>query len=570
MARLGILCFCFVLRGADRTAAIKVDQAGYLPHSPKLALVSIEKGTAAASTTFALRSASTNGVVFQGKLSAASSDADSGDQLQTADFTQFNENGSFYIEVPGLGRSWEFTIGPDVFSRVYFLTMRGFYGQRCGTAVNLSPDFPQYRHAPCHLAGAYDASSGKTGERESARGWHDAGDYGRYVVNSGISTGTLLWTWELFGDRIKDISLHIPESGNGTPDILNEIRWNLDWMLSMQDSDGGVFHKQTSSRFCQFIMPEADQSTSLVIGTGQDPYKSSCATADLAAVAGIAARTFKPYDAPYADKCLRAAESAWRWLERYPNVTFRNPHGISTGAYGDAHCQDEILWAAAELWRTTNQPIYAKYFVENYAAYLDNIRADNPPSWSMLADFGLWSYVLGNGPDGKAVDAIKQRSIAAADAITQRTAANPYHVSLTSRDYIWGSNGVAANYSLQLLIANRIQPNPRYVETALDNIHYILGRNTFSLSWVTQVGEHSFQHPHHRPSAADGIAAPWPGLMSGGPNAGRQDQVMRRLVAAGTPPARSYVDETGAYSCNEIAINWNAPLVFTLAALVPK
>ena len=100
------------------------------------------------------------------------------------------------------------------------------------------------------------------------RGWHDAGDYGRYIVNSGISTGQLLWTWELFGSRIRNVKLNIPESSNSTPDILDEIRWNLDWMLTMQDDDGGVWHKQTSERFADFVMPEDDKLVSYVIGTG--------------------------------------------------------------------------------------------------------------------------------------------------------------------------------------------------------------------------------------------------------------------------------------------------------------
>jgi endoglucanase len=121
---------------------------------------------------------------------------------------------------------------------------------------------------------------------------------------------------------------------------------------------------------------------------------------------------------------------------------------------------------------------------------------------------------------------------------------------------------------MQLLVANRFEAHPEFVDAAIDDLHYVLGRNTFSLSYVTQLGQNAFRNPHHRPSGADGIELPWPGLMSGGPNAGRQDTVLRSSVPAGTPPARSYVDNMGAYSCNEVAINWNAPLVFVLAALV--
>jgi endoglucanase len=547
------------------TTAIRVDQAGYPSKASKVALVAVSASSNNAPVSFVLKNGTTGATVFQGQLAPPVTDPDSGDMVRAADFSKFGDNGRFYLQAAGIGRSWTFRIAPDVYRPVYFLSMRAFYGQRCGTAVDLAPDFPEYKHALCHRDGAYDSSAGKQGRHGSDKGWHDAGDYGRYVVNGGISTGTLLWAWELFHVNIEKVTLHIPESGNGTPDILSEIRWNLDWILSMQDSDGGVFHKQTRAHFSGFVMPEQDTLPSLVIGTGNAPFKGSCATADLAAVSAIAARAFRPYDAHYADRALGAAEKAWAWLVQNPNVTFRNPPGIATGEYGDAHCEDEHLWAAAELARTTHSDVYKQYFLQHYREFIGGVRADKPPTWSDVADLALWTYVLAGFTDEPARE-IRSQSLDAAHQIAERTQANPYHVSLRSADYIWGSNAVALNYSLQLLIANQFQPERAFVEAATDNLHYVLGCNTFSLSWITHVGENAFQHPHHRPSGADGIDAPWPGLMSGGPNAKRQDPVMRRTVDLGTPPARAYIDETQAYSCNEVAINWNAPLVFVLAS----
>lgn len=552
------------------TTEIKVDQAGYLPGQPKLAMVVTQWTAPGPSHAFVIHRAADGSVAFRGILQAPVNDADSGDRLQAADFTALNETGRFYLEIPGIGTSWHFAIQPDVFRRVYYLAMRSYYGQRCGTAVDLGPEFASYKHAPCHLAGAYHPSSGKEGQHVSTHGWHDAGDYGRYVVNSGITTGTLLWIWELYANRIRQIALDLPESGNNTPDILSEIRWNLEWMLTMQDQDGGVWHKQTSTHFCRFIMPEQDSLTSYVIGTGQAPFKSSCATADFAAVMAIAARVYKPFDAAFAEKCLDACGHAWQWVTANPNVTFHNPPGITTGDYGDEHCDYEHLWAAAELARTTGAESYSRYFLDHYREFLQTIRPVGPPSWSMVAPLALWTYVLGSGKDQDAIKAIRDQSIAAADQIAARAARHAYRISLTAPDYIWGSNGVAANYSMQLLIANRFHPTPEYVEAAIDNLHYLLGRNTFSLSWVTQAGENAFRHPHHRPSAADGLDLPWPGLMAGGPNPGRQDSVMKKHISADTLPARAYTDETGAYACNEVAINWNAPLVFVLASTLPE
>jgi len=564
---LSIVCFIAIgdaLAADAKSVQIKVDQVGYLPNSPKLALVTAQ------ATAFEVKTAADNRTVFKGELSQPSKDADTGDSVQIADFSKLKKPGTYYLEVPGVGQSWRFSIGPDVFSRTYYLAMRGFYGQRCGTAVDLGPEFPGYSHPACHLKGEFHASSGKQGERDNIGGWHDAGDYGRYVVNSGISTGTLLWTWEIFGPKLKKINLQIPESGNGTPDILNEARWNLEWMLKMQDDDGGVWHKQTSEHFADFVMPEDDHLPSEVIGTGQEPYKSTCATADLAAVAAIAARVYAPFDKKFAAQNLEAARKAWLWTEKYPDVIFRNPPGIATGEYGDSSCSDERLWAAAELWRTTGDKTYNDYVVKHYPDFRSTLEKPAPEGWSDVAAMGLWTYALGSrkGSDATITADIRTRTSQAAKAIVESTGKNPYRVSLRTSDYVWGSNGVAASYGVELLVANVLTPDPNFVDAALDNLHYLLGRNTFSLSWVTQVGENPYRHPHHRPSAADKNEEPWPGLLSGGPNAGRQDNILQKLPAE-LPPAKVYADNTGSYASNEIAINWQASLVFLLAGALP-
>lgn len=509
--------------------------------------------------------------VYHGRFSPPVADADSGDTVSVADFSAVTAPGRYYLEAPGVGRSWEFFIDAAVYQRPYYLSARSYYGQRCGTAVDLGPEFAAFRHAPCHLAGEYDASTGKTGRHASSYGWHDAGDYGRYVVNAGISTGTLLWAQEMFGSKLSKIPLAIPETGRTkAPDLLSEARWNVEWMLTMQDGDGGVFHKQTSTHFSGFVMPEKDALPSGVIGTGSAPFKSSCATGDFAAVLAITSRLYRPIDAAYADRTLEAAEEAWRWLENNSNVTFHNPAGVATGEYGDGDCSDERLWAAAELWRTTREETYSRYFVAQYGNFLKTLSASTPPSWANVAPLALWSYALGKGADGAALTAIRERSLSAARELVEQAARNPYRHTLVSRDYIWGSNSVVGNQAMQLLVANAMAPDPRFVQTAMENVHYLFGRNTFSLSWVTQVGQNAFQHPHHRPSVADGVDAPWPGLLSGGPNKSRQDPIAQKQITADTPPARCYVDDAGAYAVNEVAINWNAPLVFTLAALLPE
>ncbi len=559
LALTAFLAAAPVTGAATPTLEIKVSQIGYPTDAPKLAFVA----TATPAKVFSVRNAKDGAVVLMGSLSAPVLDADSGDRVQTADLSSLAKPGRYLLEVPGVGRSFEFPIGEDVFARPLYLAMRSFYGQRCGTAVDLGPEFPGYRYPACHLDGAFHPSSGKTGPRASAKGWHDAGDYGRYVVNSGITTGSLLWGFELFEPRLAKLGLDIPESGNAVPDFLDEIRWNLDWMLSLQDEDGGVWHKQTSERFIGFVMPQDDRTTSYVIGTGKEPHKSSCATADFAAVLAIAARVYRPFDPAYADEARAAALRAWSWLGAHPDVLFDNPEGVQTGGYGDRSCADERLWAAAELWRATEDTRFDRYFLEHQAAQRAAITANDPPAWPNVAPLALWAYALAPKGDSAVQAAIRRDSLVAADAIVARTAGNGYRTSLVTKDYGWGSNGIAANYGLQLLVANALGKDARYVEAARDNLYYLLGRNAFSLSWLTQVGANPFRHPHHRPSGADANAEPWPGLLSGGPNMKRQDAAMAKLPDL--PPARMYVDEEASFATNENAINWNAALVFALA-----
>lgn len=549
----GLFILSSALAAQTQPASLQWNQAGYLPGAPKIAVFA----SAEPAKEFRVVDARSGKMAFQGRAGASVLEPLSGDAVQALDFSKLTKPGRYAIEVGG-ARSGAFEIGPAVYRRPLYLAMRSFYGQRCGTAVDMGPEFPGYKYEACHIKGAWHASSGKTGERPSVKGWHDAGDYGRYVVNSGITTGTLLWAWELYQPRL---GLDIPESKNRTPDFLDEIRWNLDWMLSMQDNDGGVFHKQTTERFSGFVMPQEDTMPSVVIGTGAPAYKGTCATADFAAVMAIGARVYAPHDQAFAGQARAAAEAAWKWAEQNPHVLFRNPEGVNTGAYGDRSCADEMLWAAAELHRTTGGEDYRRYFDAHYAEFRK--AAGEPPSWPSVAALGLWTRWL--GAPGQAAD-IREWTLEGAAAVRARVDGNGYRIAMRPEDYVWGSNAVAANYGLLLLIAHRMEPAAGYREAAMDHLHYLLGRNTFSVSWVTHVGMNWYKRPHHRPSGADKLAEPWPGMLSGGPNRRVQDAAMKKLPA-GLPPMKMWVDEQESYATNEMAINWNAALVFLLAGL---
>jgi endoglucanase len=539
-------------------APIVCNQLGYLEGATKVATLR------SPSATFTIRAASSGAIVLQGKPSVAHDDSASGDRVQLADFSSLRQAGAYLLETDA-GKSAPFEIGDDRYRHALWLATRAYYGQRCGCNVDLGDG---YSHPACHLTAEFHTTSGKRGPFKNHGGWHDAGDYGRYVVNSGISTGTLLWAWEMANPSVHKLDLKIPESGGKIPDYLAEIRWNLDWMLSLQDDDGGVWHKQTSENFCAFIMPQDDHLTSYVIGTGSAPYKSTCATADLAAVAAVAARCYGPFDDAYARSCLEAAKRAYAWASKHPDVTFQNPDSIRTGGYGDNDCRDELLWAAAELWRTSGEEQYRQAF-ESGVAYLrsGNALQVKTPGWNDLSALALWTYALAErkGASFELLAQIRESSAREAQSLLENSKRNGYGNTMSLSDYVWGSNGVAGNQSLQLIVTNRLQTNAEFTGIAAENLHYLLGRNCWDLSWVTSLGRNSFRHPHHRPSAADGIAEPWPGLLSGGPNAHPGDRIAAALPKR--PPMQMYKDDQAAYSLNEIAINWNAPLVFLLAAL---
>ncbi|MBI1331777.1 MAG: glycosyl hydrolase family 5 [Armatimonadetes bacterium] len=554
----GLLALALVSR-MTFNPAIKVCQVGYLPSETKIGIL----------TTFSsgfafIHVAGQDKTVMKAPIGNSIKDPDTGDDIQQIDFSKLTKPGTYVVSIPGIGDSAPFKVGNDVFAHAFRLAIRSYYGQRSGIDVNLAPDFPQYHFKAGHTALAqYDPSSGKTGTRDVTGGWYDAGDYGRYVVNSGITTGTLLWAYEMNAKKLVKVKLNIPETGKSKrPDFLSEVKWNLDWMLKMQDTDGGAWHKATTANFSGFIAPDQDKAPVLVVGTGHGEFKNTTATADLAAVAAIAARVFKPYDSAYATKCLAAAKKGFAWAQAHPDELFtRNPKGISTGGYGDGDARDERLWAAAELFRTTGAAEYQKAFLELAKAWPDTITSGNPPGWPQVRPMALMTFAM---TDPKIADKTYQTRVRvdlakAAKEIVRRVKDNAYLMPLTAKEYYWGSNSVVANYALMLQVADHIAPRPEYKQAALDCLHYLFGRNTFATSFVTQVGTQSAMNPHHRPSRSLGLSKPFPGLLVGGPNADNGK----------TPPAKQWEDNWENYRVNEVAINWNAPLVFALANELP-
>jgi endoglucanase len=450
--------------------------------------------------------------------------------------------------------------------------MRGFYLQRCSMEVH---DPGGWGHGECHVKPAiFHKSTGEYGTLDVTGGWHDAGDYGKYTVNSGISTATLMYMFERRNAVVSKINLKIPESGGKIPDVLAEAKYNLDWMLKMQARNGGAYHKVTPLKFPAMQKKAEDDADDQYI------YEiSTTATGNLAATAALGARLFKPYDEAYSSKCLAAAERAWKFLEAHPAIMpangFKNPEDTKTGNYGDGFDMDERLWAAVELFLATHEEAYHGYALKNYTSWKPTIGA--PAYWWETNVLAMLAYVYSAGEyaDQGLLDAVKTDLVDYADILTDRIKDNGYRYLLDPKEYIWGSNSVALNEAINLLAAADMagktpsmnvpaEKIALYRQGAADALHYMLGRNPFNMSYVTGVGEKSHMNIHHRPSASDTIPDPYPGLLVGGPNVKRNDDVIKALPFD-TKPARCYTDELYSYASNEIAINWNAPLAYVLA-----
>ena len=551
---------------AQNHTPIAVNQVGFLPDAPKIAIISGKTGG-----KFSVKNA--NGkVVFKGELKATGKTDFSGIKTASADFSAFHQTGNFVVSAEGLPDSYPFKIEPNVYADAAKASVKAFYFMRASTAL------PEKYAGKWHRVASHPdnevlihpsaASQNRPAETKisASRGWYDAGDYNKYIVNSGISTGTLLSLYEDFPQHMASVQTNIPESGNGAPDILNEVLWNLRWILTMQDpADGGVYNKLTNANFDAMEMPDKDKTPRYVV------QKGTAATLDFAAVTAQAARIYKAFPKQFpglADSCLSASKKAWNWAQKNPNVAYdQNAMNknfepkISTGGYGDAVFTDEFLWAACELTVSTGDNQY----YQSVNALADP--AMPLPGWSQVKLLGFYSLAQNrNKLTGKAktdLPEIEKRLIAFADALLDGRSAYETVFGKTTKDFGWGSNSTAANQGVALIKVYQLTQNKKYLDGALTNLDYLLGRNATGYSFLTGFGSKSPMHPHHRPSVADGVADPVPGLLAGGANPGMQDGVKYPSAV----PDLAYIDDDRAYAANEIAINWNAPFAYLINAL---
>ena len=540
---------------ADQHQHIRFNQIGYYPTALKEFVVSDHEAS-----SFQLIDEE-GYIVSEGMLMDKGTWEASGETILTGDFTQISKPGTYTIQLNTGRISSPFEISKGVLGPALDASIKSFYFQRASMAIEeqYGGDWHRASGHPDDQC-IFHPSSGKTeGILNSPGGWYDAGDYGKYVVNAAISVGQMLNLMELNPEAIQDDRLNIPESGNGMPDLLDEIRYELDWLMTMQDEDGGVFHKLTALNFAGFVMPEDYDLDRYIIGKG------TFSSLTFAAVMAQAARIYAERDPEFASAALSAAEDAWSWAVAHPGEYFRNPEDVATGQYGDSDSSDDFYWAAAELLISTGKSIYLDYLTGNPQPYRHQITA----SWMyFIRNMGFHSLLINMDKfkDERArqmTGDLKIKHLALSDGILEKMASIPYGISLDH--FEWGSNSDVLNQAMILCIAHHLSGDQRYLDGAIRNTDYIFGKNATGFCFLTGFGSKQVMHPHHRPSGADGVEAPVPGFIAGGPNMHKQDA--SQVEYASGHPAKCFEDVEPSYASNEVCLNWNAPAVFVMGYL---
>jgi endoglucanase len=549
--------------GSEKPAII-VNQIGYLPQWQKKAFYRQNLAFASKNrnlTSSQLISAKTKEVVATIPIQSEGLDPVTQDTLATIDFSSITQPGTYYLQQEQL-QSVTFTVGTNIYEQPLITLLRSYYLQRCG--IELDDPVSGISHPPCHLEDAAIAhqdqyhAAGKI--IPTVGGWHDTGAYSKYVATTTVTIARLLNLYEQYPDLFPDNQLSIPESDNNIPDLLDEMKFGLDWLLKMQRPDGAVYRKLSGKTWPVGLAPDEDTQPRYLYGI------STPETAKFAAVMAIASRNYQ-FDPELATKYLTAADSAWQYLQQQTKMQVDWVEGDDTGS--DKYLAsdfdreaslttdiDDRLWAAAELYITTGKPNFADYFAEHlkdvdYTLF----------EWKNPAPLALINYLNQNRqPTSEELTTqIKTKILQRADLVLGKVNQSIYN--LANDRFIWGSNKMAAEEGITLVYAYQLTKKPDYLNAAIAQLDYLLGRNHFNQTFITNIGTHPVQHLSNLYTRAKNIRIP--GLVVGGPNGDAQDGIAVRHRGQ-----LSYIDDERSYTTNENAIDYNASVISLIVNLI--
>ena len=532
-----------------KESEIFINQIGYTRLDSKNVFVS--KAVKGAAKEFSVCQKADGSIFFTGPLVEAPEDQQSGGGYFTGDFSSVKEPGEYYISI-GEDRSFDFTISDSVYDEVALSTLKYFTDSRCGQGI-------------CHTGIAEVYGSGE--KKEVQGGWHDAGDYGRYIVAGTKAVMDLLLAYKKCPEHFACLN-----GGKGF-DLLAECRFELEWMLQMQREDGAVYHKISAYHFCPFIMPqeEKDQMVLAPVSTAATADFAGC----LAYAAGFYMEEGPAQDKNFAKALLEAAIKAQTYLFSHDDEFYINPPEITTGGYGDRDVRDERYFALCSLFAATGD----KNYLSQALKIREDKKKDNPDPkhpWNCGWQEGFgWPFVTGYGTEIllENADKLPQELLA---EITSGIISQAEKHLITSKDsafkycskfVMWGSNGAICDLAHVMLMAYDLTGREDFKKAAKAQIDYILGCNPVNYCYVTGCGSKQVLNPHHRPSGAGGKV--YPGMLSGGPCAALLDAYAKEHLT-GRPPLKCFADAQPSYSTNEVAIYWNSAFVYVLARVMPQ
>ncbi|WP_066586168.1 glycoside hydrolase family 9 protein [Cellulomonas timonensis] len=560
----------------DPGSPVRVNQVAYVPGQAKRAtLVS----SATSPVAWTLRSAS-GSTVASGQTTVKGADALSGDRTHLIDFSSFDTTGSGYVLSADGSNSYPFDVSATPVKKLRDDSLAFFYHQRSGIAIEAQYVGSQYARAAGHLNVAPNQGDNAVPCRQSCGytldvrgGWYDAGDHGKYVVNGGIATWQLLNAYERTlhvtgADKaaLGDGTLAIPERSNGVPDILDEARWEVDFLLKMQvptgRTDAGMVHHKIHDENWTGIptIPANDSQRRLL-----SPV-STAATLNMAAVAAQAARLWRPYDSAFADRALAAAVRAYTAAKASPNRLAPASDSTGGGSYEDPSVADEFYWAAAELYATTGSATY-RADVTGSSLYKGASFAQRGYDWGWVGGLGDTTLaIVPTGLPAADVTATRAAITAFADATLTRSESQAYPAPNNSTPgvYYWGSNGQIANNANVIALAHDFTGQAKYRAGVYSALDYLQGRNPLNQSYISGYGEKAVRNVHHRfwaNQASSSLPIAPPGVLSGGPNSELQDPYAAAQLA-GCSAQKCFVDHIEAYSVNEVTVNWNSALAW--------
>ena len=570
----------------DTGPRVRVNQVGYLPGGPKNATVVTE---ATAALPWQLRAAS--GVVLaNGTTTPRGVDPASAQNVHSVDFSSYRTPGrGLTLAVDG-EVSHPFDISGTLYDQLRSDALQFFYIQRSGIAIDGSLVGAEYARPAGHLGVAPNQGDtdvpcqpGVCDYRLDVRGgWYDAGDHGKYVVNGGIATHQLLSTFERtknaatagHGAALGDGTLRVPERGNKVPDILDEARWELEFLLRMQVPAGkplaGMAHHKIHDRNWTGLPLQPEDDAEL----RELHPPSTAATLNLAAVAAQCARLFAPYDAAFAQRCGTAAKTAYAAAKANPNRYASPADSTGGGAYDDSNVTDEFYWAAVELYLTTGERTYLTDLTAS-PHHTGNVFDVRGFGWQSVAALGrLGLATVPNGLPAAELTRIRASVTAAADGYLAEIRRQAYGLPMPGDpgSYFWGGNSNVINNAIVLATAFDLTGDAKYRDGAVQAMDYILGRNALNISYVTGWGEHAAENQHSRifgHQLDPNLPKPPAGSLAGGPNADLQDPFVQQLLT-GCAPMFCFVDDINSYSTNEVAINWNSALAWIASFLADQ